>query len=296
MKLKSTNWMLGMPVFMALVLMFSFTSCSKYKGFKKDKSGYYYKIYEINDTAPQLKRGDVAVLTYSIRIIDSTLGTIQNYIRLDSSFYSGDLMEALTRLHRGDSATFIFEAAPMIEHYFMSQFPFDSVKEIFIDVKINDLITKEYIDSMNNVRLSAEQEAQEAEPQKIADYIAANNISEQPTESGMYLIVSKKGKGANPKEGQIVSVHYTGKFFDGTVFDSSVERGTPFEFPLGTPGIIQGWNEGFALLNKGSKATLILPSAVAYGSTGNRGIPPYTPLVFDVELIDIKDAPATPQQ
>ena len=90
-----------------------------------------------------------------------------------------------------------------------------------------------------------------------------------------------------PELGQVVSVHYTGQLDDGTVFDSSVERGTPISFPLGQGRVIRGWDEGIALLNQGSKARLIIPSDLGYGASGSGIIPPDATLVFDVELVEI---------
>jgi FKBP-type peptidyl-prolyl cis-trans isomerase len=95
-----------------------------------------------------------------------------------------------------------------------------------------------------------------------------------------------------------VKVHYTGTLIDGTVFDSSVQRGEPAEFPLDQ--VIAGWTEGIQKMNKGGKIKLYVPPQLAYGDDGRPGIPPGSTLIFDVELLDIKptapSAPAMPQQ
>ncbi len=110
------------------------------------------------------------------------------------------------------------------------------------------------------------------------------------TASGLEYNEVTAGTGAQAVAGKTVKVHYTGKFPDGKVFDSSVSRGEPIEFVLGTGRVIKGWDEGIALMKVGGKAQLTIPSHLAYGERGAGGgvIPPNATLVFDVELVDVK--------
>jgi len=106
------------------------------------------------------------------------------------------------------------------------------------------------------------------------------------TESGLQYEVITTGEGKKPSAKSTVSVHYHGTFANGDVFDSSVERGQPAEFPVG--GVIPGWTEALQLMTEGSKWKLTIPYALAYGEQGSQGaIPPYSTLVFDVELLSI---------
>jgi FKBP-type peptidyl-prolyl cis-trans isomerase len=107
------------------------------------------------------------------------------------------------------------------------------------------------------------------------------------TESGLQYEVLEAGDGDKPTADSTVEVHYTGSLIDGTVFDSSVQRGETIEFPLN--GVIPGWTEGLQLMSVGSKYRFTIPSNLAYGERGaGQQIPPHSTLVFDVELIDIK--------
>jgi FKBP-type peptidyl-prolyl cis-trans isomerase FklB len=106
------------------------------------------------------------------------------------------------------------------------------------------------------------------------------------TASGLQYKVIKEGEGTSPVDTSYVTVHYTGTFMDGKVFDSSVERGQPARFPVN--GVIPGWTEAIKLMKPGANWILYLPSDLAYGSQGNQGIAPNSVLIFDVQLIAVE--------
>ncbi|MGB6652243.1 MAG: FKBP-type peptidyl-prolyl cis-trans isomerase [Xanthobacteraceae bacterium] len=130
----------------------------------------------------------------------------------------------------------------------------------------------------------------------MAGIVAAGPARAQPvttTASGLGIIDTKVGTGASPKPGQTVVVHYTGWLYEngkrGKKFDSSVDRGQPFEFPIGKGQVIAGWAQGVATMKVGGKRTLIIPPNLGYGANGAGGvIPPNATLIFDVELLRIK--------
>ena len=118
-------------------------------------------------------------------------------------------------------------------------------------------------------------------------YLAENGKREGVTTlaSGLQFEVLTTGDGAKPSREDQVRTHYHGTLIDGTVFDSSYERGEPAEFPVG--GVIPGWTEALQLMSAGSKWRLHVPSELAYGAQGVGSIPPHSVLVFDVELLDV---------
>jgi peptidylprolyl isomerase len=113
--------------------------------------------------------------------------------------------------------------------------------------------------------------------------------SEITTASGLKYIDYKVGTGASPSPGKQVTVHYTGTLENGKKFDSSVDRGQPFTFAIGTGGVIKGWDEGVMTMKVGGKRKLIIPANLGYGARGaGADIPPNSTLLFDVELLDVK--------
>lgn len=131
-------------------------------------------------------------------------------------------------------------------------------------------------------REAAEREAAEAAMEKLA-------AGFDKTPSGLRYKMIQKGSGKKAEKGKTVSVHYSGSLENGRVFDSSYARKKPIEFPLGMGHVIEGWDEGIALLQVGDKARFVIPSHLGYGARGAGGvIPPNATLIFDVELMDVK--------
>jgi peptidylprolyl isomerase len=117
---------------------------------------------------------------------------------------------------------------------------------------------------------------------------AADREGAVKTPSGLRYIDLVEGDGPSPQPGQLTTVHYTGTLENGTKFDSSVDRGKPYEFPIGRGEVIKGWDEGVMTMKVGGKRKLIIPPNLAYGPAGRPGIPPNSTLIFEVELLGIR--------
>ena len=139
-------------------------------------------------------------------------------------------------------------------------------------------------DYLQDLEKKAEAMAREEGEKFLAENGKKENV--RSTASGLQYVVEKEGDGAQPSASDEVTVHYTGKLLNGTVFDSSVNRGEPATFPLNR--VIPGWTEGVQLMREGAKYTFFIPSDLAYGAGGVPNvIPPHSALIFEVELIKV---------
>ena len=139
-------------------------------------------------------------------------------------------------------------------------------------------------DYLQDLEKKAEAMAREEGEKFLAENGKKENV--RSTASGLQYVVEKEGDGAQPSASDEVTVHYTGKLLNGTVFDSSVNRGEPATFPLNR--VIPGWTEGVQLMREGAKYTFFIPSDLAYGAGGVPNvIPPHSTLIFEVELIKV---------
>jgi peptidylprolyl isomerase len=166
---------------------------------------------------------------------------------------------------------------------------------LYYDVELIKVMTEEEFEQKRlerEAKLKADAADKEKNEQiEIQKYLTDNNLT--PTETlpdGLIYVETQAGDGPKAEAGKKVKVHYTGTLLDGTKFDSSRDRGEPFEFTLGRGEVIQGWDSGIALMNVGAKGILVIPYKLGYGERGAGGsIPPYSTLVFDVELMEVAD-------
>ncbi|HXA01323.1 MAG TPA: FKBP-type peptidyl-prolyl cis-trans isomerase [Cytophagaceae bacterium] len=263
--------------------------------FQTTASGLKYKFYK--DVPGQNAKLDDVIMMHMILKTskDSILrSTFQEgkpiQAMVSKPTFKGSLEEAFIMLSPGDSALFLISADSLFEKTIHAPMPPMIEKGSYLKFVLK--VEKVY----DQEQLKREQQEMVAKQFKadsvlITDYIKANGLAAKRTSSGLYYAQTEKSKGTgiSPKTGQTVQVHYTGKLLNGNVFDSSVQRGTPFEFVLGIGQVIKGWDEGIALMKTGEKGRLVIPSALGYGPSGaGASIPPNSVLIFDVELIGVK--------
>lgn len=295
--MKRNTSLILMIAMVAIVL----SACSKYKGFDKTDNGLYYKIHSTSEDAVKPQIGDVLTLTMVYRtdtdsiIEDSRTKPYPFMIVLSEPQSKADIYEGLALLKLGDSATFILRA----DSFYLVTAGFPEVPAyvtpgmmLYFDLKVEDVKPRaQFEQEMAEYQRQVEEDMaknKESEPEIIANYVKENNIKAKPNADGLYYIELLKGTGAKAEKGKTCVVNYKGTTLDGKVFDSSEGR-EPFEFVLGQDAVIEGWHQGIALMKVGGKAQLLIPSALAYGERGaGNSILPFTPLLFDVELVGIK--------
>ncbi|MDP3463998.1 MAG: FKBP-type peptidyl-prolyl cis-trans isomerase [Bacteroidales bacterium] len=262
------------------------------KGFKKTKSGLYYKFHESNPDSAKVGITDIITVQMSYSVNDTVIFDSKEMERpmqfpLIPSIFKGDFYEGILMMHKGDSASFQCPADSVILKVLRAKKLPDFVHSgdmMLIHVRLKNFYTKE---QFNIEKKKFLEEMQARGNMLLSIYKQQNNVTQVPEESGLIILHQVYGKGKSPVQGSKVKVNYTGTFTDGTIFDSSYDQGKPFEFTVGRNEVIPGWDEGIKKIKVGGKVKLIIPANLAYGERNVGQIPPHTPLIFDIELLEI---------
>lgn len=299
---------------------------------KKGPGGLLYKIHN-SAGKEKIKEGDIVKINFTQKnerdsVLGSTYDTDQAQVfPVGKKTYAGDMQDVLTLFGEGDSATFKINLDTMAFHTKQPKpEQFKNDKYLVFTVKIEKVFKKgaNEPDSVFQKKASdffqADYKAdmdkkKNAEEGKIKSYIADNNLKVQTSASGLQYVVTTPDSADKAVDGDTVSVNYTGKFTKKgndkkyKVFDTSDEKvakeakvhqpGRPYgPTKMVVGGTVPGFTEAIKLVGKGGKVTAIIPSKLGYGEQGGGPIGPYSPLVFDIEVIDIikpkAAAPAAP--
>lgn len=255
-------------------------------------TGLTYKFHETfaENAKPQLTDIVEITMLYTINdsvIFDSKAMDREMRFPLMKPVFAGDFYEGIAFMHKGDSASFLMPADKVFTEIFNVPTLPDFVKEgdkMRFDIRLKDFLTSADYDAEQRQKTMKDQLMSD---EKMHKYLEDEGITVEPTASGLVFVEKERGNGKLAKAGQTVKVHYTGRLTDGTVFDSSHERGQPIEFVLGEGNVIRGWDEGIAMMRAGGKALLVIPFDLAYGERAVGNIPAFSPLVFEVELVEI---------
>lgn len=294
----------------ALTMAAFMTGCKSDK-FKTTKDGLKYRFITENPSGNQAQPGDVIVGEMTLKldtvVLFSNEGNPDRILQvMAEGMFKGDIQEGLQMLHVGDKAIFAIEADSMARFFQESQMPpmyQRGAGQLFTyEISVSDIVTKEELAQEQANMMEQVQHNQEHEGEDLKAYIDANFPNAKPTASGLYIIVNKKGDGPKVAAGKTVSMDYTGRLLDGTIFDSSREADAkeagkynaqrpyePMTYVVGQQPLIPGWDEGVMGQTEGSDITIVMPSSLGYGARGaGNDILPYSPLRFDITIVSVK--------
>jgi FKBP-type peptidyl-prolyl cis-trans isomerase len=307
--MKYKSWLLSV-----LAISILLAGCSQLD-YKKTKSGLLYKIISTKDSkGPKAKPGDILKLYVTQKLNDSVLqtnfGQFPAYPKVQA--LKGDEYtpsEVFVMLHKGDSAVTVMLVDSLIMKGQMPTLPpfmkrGDRITVIF---KIADVFKSDSLANADRQKeMVIEQGRQEKETagekvkeeKVISDYLASHKINAQRTTSGVYVEILNPGSGPQADSGKLVAMKYRGSTFDGVVFDTNMDSSFHHEgsypFVVGNGKVIPGLDEGIRLLKKGGKAKMYIPAVLGYGDRPlAEGGKPYENLIFEIEVVDVKDKPET---
>ncbi|MBO4586966.1 MAG: FKBP-type peptidyl-prolyl cis-trans isomerase [Bacteroidales bacterium] len=279
------------------------------EGFKKTDNGLYYKFVKENPDGEQVHEGDVLVGELTIRfdttVIFSNKGEVRRIAQATPN-YEIKIGEGLLMMHVGDEAVFAMDADSAAKYvdpqYMPPTYEPGKGQKLYYEINLQDIVTLAELEEERANFDSSMEQRKASEPDDIAAYVKSNNITAKPNADGLYVIVKKRGTGAKVATGKVVSMNYTGRLLDGTIFDSSVESDArageiynanrkyePMTYTVGKDKLIEGWEQGVMGQPEGTTLQLIIPSALAYGPRQmSAQILPYSTLVFDIEIVSVK--------
>lgn len=299
MKVNSKIWAAILPI------VFVGMACTN-MGYKKTKSGLEYKIFD-QGKGKTLKAGDIIKfnykLTYNDSVIAQSYGNIPGYDMVDSAGRPYDFSEVLKLLKVGDSLITIQAVDTLMKQNPMGLPPYmKKGGKIKMMMKITQMFSNQ--DSVMKDYQAETQKFKDREIADVAAYIKRNNIKADKLQS-VFVEVKEKGNGPAAASGKSVSIKYTGYTFNGKAFDSNTDSTKqtqkhgmePFTFVAGQSGAIFGMLEGITAFNQGGKGRIFIPSHMGYGPQGSPPvIQPNENLIFEVEVVEVKDQPAASAQ
>lgn len=282
-------------LFLLVAVAAMFASCSE--EYKKTKSGLIYKIYS-SGKGPVAKKGQIMKMNFTQKVRDSVLqqtyGSIPGYAMIDSVGPVYNAMEVFPLLRKGDSVVIVMVGDSINKKFGLPPF-MKKDDNLTITFKVLDIF--ENTEAATKDRTAEYAKQKDAQKKIFDNFLASKKDRMQKTPGGTYVEITSQGDGPQVEQGKMVSVLYTGKFLpSGKTFQSNMDGSAPpIDFvvgQVGPGGAISGFSEGLLLFKKGGKGTLYIPGDMAYGEQADiPGSVPFQPLIFDIQVVDVKDAP-----
>ncbi|MGM0649330.1 MAG: FKBP-type peptidyl-prolyl cis-trans isomerase [Bacteroidota bacterium] len=275
---------------------------TKEKGHKAPKNASFYKtlkngirmhVYDYNPKMPYPDIGDIVQLHMDYYHKDSLLFSSREVpgdfkMQINKPKYPGSVYYGLLQLHKNDSAELIVEATGFFKYtkdlVKLPEF-IEMSDSLRFFVRIVDVIRQSEFQAMENEKL---EDARRKEDSDIRKYMLEHELDAEEIGDRIYRIIHTKGKGQEIQPDSKVSIHYIGLFLNETPFSDTKKDGKPFTFDMSKSQVIPGLEKGLTGVREGSRLTLIIPFDEAYGPHQEGPIPPYSTLVFNIEVLDVK--------
>lgn len=275
---------------------FVFSSCKneeKYPGYSRTWDGIYYKFHSIGDSEVKPNYKDFVTIDLLYKTLDdSVFFAGRRTIQITKPDFRGAFDECLLLMSNEDCATFIVNSDNFFNKTLNTRKPnfLKNNNEMKIVVYMMEIMDEQKFNKQKQDFLSWIDDFGQYESKILREFIDEKEISIRPVKSGLYYLKLKDGNGVKPITGDNVTIQFEGRFLNGKYFDSTIKRNQPFDFKIGQEWqVIEGLEEAIKMMTEGEKAIFVIPSKLAFGSEGSSTgiIPPFTSVIFEIELLKI---------
>lgn len=281
-------------VFLLLLLLGCSKKSSRFPGYSMTETGIHYKLISLGDGSAKPEILNYLTVNISYRTIkDSLFFQGLRKFQLTAPRYKGSIEECFLMLVLGDSASFYFPADSFFVKTLETSRPrFINKGDLMrADIKMMEIQTEKQYQLEKEAFLNWINDFGDYERVILKQYMDGEKLSIAPTSSGLYYIPITKKEGKSVAIGDTITVNFEGRFFNSKIFDSTKKRNEPFQFVYGQKWqVIEGLEEAIGMMKEGEKSLFIIPSKLAFGEKGSSTgiIPPFTSVIFEVELIEVK--------
>lgn len=281
-------------VFFILSSVMSCVRTPKYSGYSETPSGINFRLEKIGENTDKAVVGDYITINITYKTFnDSVFFNEHRKFKLLAPEYQGSIEECFLMLAQGDAATFIIDAGNFFQKTLHTDLPhfIKPGNKMKVNVEMLNIQTEKEYDKEKEAFMNWTEDLGQYEKVVLRQFMEEKKLNFKPTPSGLYFLKVNEGTGKKVEKGDTVVIDYEGKFLNGKFFDSTKMRHEALQFVYGQQWqVIKGLEEVIGMMRQGDKALCILPSELAFGKAGSSTgiIPPYTSLIFEVELKSVK--------